>query len=100
MTFEDLAVYVGADDSDATYVTQCFEEATDLVEALIGDAVVPASAKNRAILEAGSELFHRRNAPNGLAQYQGFDGVAPVRIARDPLVGVYPILSRWLVLGL
>jgi hypothetical protein len=99
MTYEDLKTYVGAKaDSDA-YVIACYDEATALVEAFIGASVVPASAKDRAILETGSELFHRKNAPNGLAQYAGFDGT-PVRIARDPMVGAYPILSRYMVLGL
>jgi hypothetical protein len=100
MTYEDLKTYVGAKDGSDAYVIACYEDATALVEAFIGTSVVPASAKDRAILETGSELFHRKNAPNGLAQFQGFDGAAPVRIARDPMVGAYPILSRWMVLGL
>jgi hypothetical protein len=50
----------------------------------------------RCYLEVGSELFHRRNAPMGVAQYATYDG-APANTARDPLVGVYPLLNRYMV---
>ena len=56
--------------------------------------VIPAGVKRRACLEVASELYHRRNAPNGVAQFAALDG-APVRVARDPMLGAYPILNRF-----
>ena len=99
MTWENLKTYVGARDDDDAFVTSCYDEAVTLVEAFIGSNVVPASAKDRAVLETGSELYHRKNAPNGVAQFSTFDG-SPIRVARDPMVGAYPILARWVVIGL
>jgi len=54
---------------------------------------VPPVVLDRAIKEVGSELFHRRQAPGGVAQFAGLDG-APIRVARDPMVSAYPILAR------
>ncbi len=99
MTEADLAAYVGAHADDTAFVTQCWDEATDLVTAFIGTQIVPESIKDRAILETGSELFHRRNSPQGLAQMAAFDG-SPVRVARDPMVGAYPILAKAMVINL
>jgi len=53
----------------------------------------------RAYLEVGSELFHRRSAPNGVMQFTTLDGSA-IRVARDPMVGAYPLLKRFVGFGL
>lgn len=89
----DLQEYVGAPAGDP-YVGKCWAQALQLVATYIGDAVVPEPVRQRAILEVGSELYHRRSAPNGVAQFAALDG-APVRVARDPMVGAYPILARY-----
>lgn len=94
MTAADLQEYVQASDSDAAYVARCWDEASTLVNGFVGSSVVPVDALLRATLEVGSELFHRRNAPNGVAQFATLDG-APVRVARDPMVGAYPILRHY-----
>ena len=91
-----LASYVGAGTADAEFVAACEAEATALVTAYIGAAEVPDSVLSRAVFEVGSELFHRRSAPNGVAQFGTLDGAAPIRVARDPMVGAYPLLSRYL----
>ena len=57
---------------------------------------VPVGVLKRCYLEVGSELFNRRNAPMGVSQYATYDG-APINTARDPLVGVYPLLNRYMV---
>lgn len=95
----DLTTYVGASTEDATYVASCWTEAVALVNGLIGTATVPEEITDRAYLECGSELYHRRQAPNGIAQFATFDGSA-IRVARDPLVGVYPLLSRFIGMGI
>lgn len=99
MIATDLQEYVGAPDSDATFVEQCWDEATTLVDQYIGAETIPVAVLDRAYLEVGSELYHRRQAPNGIAQFSSMDG-APVRVARDPMVGAYPILNRFMVVGI
>lgn len=95
-----LSAYVGAAAGDAGFVAQCFAEASALVDHAIGTTPnVPEPIRGRCVLEAGSELFHRRQAPNGIAQFATPEGAAPMRVARDPLIGVYPILQPYLGLG-
>lgn len=94
----DLEAYVGSNTEDSAFVASCFAQATALVSNFVGTQVVPPVIVDRAVLEVGAELFHRRQAPNGVAQYTTYDG-APVRIARDPMVAAYPILSRFMVVG-
>lgn len=98
-TWEELRDYVGASGVDNDFVEHCFDEATALVDAYVGDAVVDADALIRAVLECGSELYHRRSAPNGVAQFATLDGGSAIRVARDPMVGAYPILARWMPAG-
>lgn len=98
MTWTDLKNYVGAPDSDDAFVETCFDDASSMVSVFVGQAFVPVNVRNRAILEVGSELYHRRSAPNGVAQFSTFDG-SPIRIARDPMVGAYPLLTRYVGLG-
>lgn len=103
MSATDLENYVGADPSDIAYVEQCYGEALSLVTAYVGTidpvTAIPDEVLERAYLEVGSELYHRRQAPNGVAQFSTFDG-APIRVARDPMVGAYPLLQRYLGLGM
>jgi predicted Zn-dependent peptidase len=99
MTATDLQAYVGASTSDISYVTDCFDEATALVIQFVGKSYVPKSIVDRAVLEVGSELYHRRSAPNGIAQFGALDG-APIRVARDPMVGAYPLLQRYMTVGI
>lgn len=103
MDYTNLESYVGADPSDSAYVEQCWAEALSLVSAYVGtiDPVqaIPAEIMDRAALEVGSELYHRRQAPNGVAQFSTFDG-SPIRVARDPMVGAYPLLQRYIGLGI
>jgi hypothetical protein len=98
--YDDLKAYVGAPDSDNTFVSACWDEATALVNKFVGEAVVPATVLQRAKIECGSELFHRRSAPNGIAQFATLDGGSAQRVARDPMVGSYPILVAWVGQGL
>ena len=90
-----LSTYVGAGAADADFVAACEAEATALVGAYVGTAGVPSEVLSRAVLEVGSELFHRRSVPNGVAQFGTLDGAAPLRVARDPMVGAYPLLARY-----
>lgn len=99
MTFEDLKVYVGGDDD--TYIQQCWNQAQIMVNAYTAGArtAIPSEIRDRATLEVGAELYNRKNAPNGIAQFASFDGQSPVRIARDPMQAAYAILNPYVVVG-
>lgn len=47
-----------------------------------------------AALLAGAEGFRRRSAPFGVTGYADLAGVA-IRVARDYLEGVKPLVDRW-----
>lgn len=96
MNWTDLKAYVGASSSDDDYVEECWITAQDLIASYVQSATIPPYVLKRCYLEVGSELFHRRNAPMGVSQYATYDG-APIQTARDPLVGVYPLLNRYMV---
>lgn len=84
---------------DAPYLGECVDEATALVGQAIGAVTtVPGEIRQRAIIEAASELFHRKQAPSGISQYAGPDGSA-LRMARDPMNGARAILAPFLPLG-
>ena len=94
VSVEEFRAYVGTDE-DSTFVTECLSGGLALVERYIGSAEgVPAVIKDNAVLIAASELFHRRSAPNGVSQFASMDG-APVRVAKDPLNAVYPLLNAY-----
>lgn len=95
MSATDLQEYVGASDLDATFVADCYQTADKLVTAFVGNTRIPADVLERARLEVGSELYHRRSAPNGIAQFASMDGT-PVRVARDPMIGAKPLLLQWM----
>ena len=98
--YDDLKAYVGAPDSDNAFVNDCWSEATALVVAFVGTATVNADILQRAKIECGSELFHRRSAPNGIAQFATLDGGSAVRVARDPMIAAYPLLTPYVGLGI
>lgn len=90
-----LARYVGSSRHD--FMETCWAEGASMVDGYIGSYAqrVPAAVRERAILEVGAELFHRRQAPGGITQFAA-EGGAPVRMARDPMLGAYPLLNRFL----
>lgn len=96
----DLAEYVGAADPEDTYIQQVLDRASALVTAYIGQADVPEVIVDGATLETASELYHRRNAPNGVAQFASDDGGQPIFTARDPMIRAYPLLDRYVIRGL
>lgn len=100
----DLAIYVGLP-SATTTVQNCWFQATALVDKYIegltvtsvpieGVVTIPREVVDRARIEVGAELFHRKNTKNAVAQFATPDG-NPVRIARDPMVAAYPLLRPY-----
>lgn len=97
VTLAEFQAYVGTDED--TFPQECLTGGLALVVRYIGDnTTVPESIKDQATLIASSELFHRRSAPNGVAQFASMDG-SPVRVAKDPMNAVYPILMPYVGYG-
>ena len=59
---ERLRLYCGAAAADAEFVTECLDQADVLVGRFVGQVAVPTVVLDRAVIEVGSELFHRRQA--------------------------------------
>lgn len=102
-TSADLATYVGLPSANAL-VDRCLAEAAALVDGfLTGETIrfegqtvgVPWRLVDRAKLEVGAELYHRKNTKNAVAQFATPDG-QPIRIARDPMVAAYPLLKPFM----
>ena len=93
----ELARYVNGKAGDA-YLTQCVTEAVELVGTLVARSTVPDAVLNRARIEVAAELFHRKQARSGVAQFDGGPESGPeiVRIGNDPLRAVRPMLRPYL----
>lgn len=100
----NLLEYVGGTAGvDTARAKAKYEEAHALVSQYVREVTIattdaPAFAivAREAVLEVGSKLWLRRNAPNGEAMYGDLEGAAPMLAPIDPLVTVYPTLSRFL----
>jgi hypothetical protein len=93
VTLAEFQAYVGTDEVD--FPQECLTSGIALVTKYIGAVTtVPVALNDQAVYITASELFHRRSAPNGVAQFASFDG-APIRVAKDPMNAVYPLLQRY-----
>jgi hypothetical protein len=98
----DLSWYVEAVGEDVTFATSAQAEAEQMVGDFIGEGNpygVPELVAARAVLEVGADLYYRKASRNGMVT---LDGVEPqiFRLNRDPMAAAYPLLRRYLVLGL
>lgn len=92
VTLSDLQSYIGTEE-DSDFIQSCLSAANALVGNYIGAVdTVPNDVHEQSILITASELFHRRSAPNGIAQFASMDG-SPIRMGRDPMAACYPILQ-------
>jgi hypothetical protein len=93
VTLEQFQAYVGTEETD--FPQECLDSGLALVTRYIGELdTIPESIQDQSVLIASSELFHRRSAPNGVAQFASFDG-SPIRVAKDPMNAVYPLLMPY-----
>ena len=92
VTLAEFQAYVGTEETE--FPQECLTSGTSLVSRYIGTSIVPGGIRDQAILIASSELFHRRSAPNGVAQFASMDG-SPIRVAKDPMNAVYPLLMPY-----
>jgi len=85
--------------ADQAFIEDSLDEAIALVDNECGAAIglVPMVVLHRAYIDAGSELYQRRAAPQGVTQFASPDGGStPVRTSRDPLGGARLILRPFL----
>jgi hypothetical protein len=91
VTVEQFREYVGTDEV-SDFVDACLAAGGALVSRYIGDVDVKDEIVDNCILIASSELFHRRNSPQGVTQFATMDG-SPLRAGKDPMTAVYPLLQ-------
>lgn len=99
----DLEWFVNAVGEDVEFARQSEGEARQMVTDFIGGPgnpfSVPEIVVERAVLEVGADLFYRRASRNGIVPLDGIEPQA-FRISRDPMAAAYPLLRRYLVMGL
>ena len=94
ISLADFQAYVGTDET-GDFINSCITAGHALVDRYQGSVTtVPSQVHVQAVLICASELYHRRSAPNGVTQFASFDG-APVRVAKDPMNAVYPLLMPY-----
>jgi hypothetical protein len=98
VTLAELQAYIGTEET-GDFIESCLSAGNALVGNYIGEVdTVPNEVHNQAILICSSELFHRRSAPNGIAQFASMDG-SPMRVAKDPMSSVYALLLPFVSWG-
>ncbi len=98
VTLAELQAYIGTDET-GSFIDSCLSAGNALVGNYIGEIdTVPDEVHRQAILICASELFHRRSAPNGIAQFASMDG-SPMRVAKDPMGAVYALLLPFVNYG-
>ena len=98
VTLQEFKDYVGTKDA-SDFPQSCLTAGHALVTNYIGTVTtVPTEIHDQAVLKVSSELFHARNAPNGIAQFADVNGAA-VRIGYDPLAPAYKLLRPFLGWG-
>lgn len=97
-----LEWYVDAQADDQPFAQESAEVAQQMVEDFIGSGnpyKVPAGVVARAVLEVGADLYYRKASRNGVMTVAGIEPQM-FRLNRDPMAAAYPLLRRYLVMGL
>lgn len=95
-----LLAQVNGNASDVAIAERAWSTASALVANFVRSSVVPEEVTTEAILQCGSEIWHRRQAPNGIQQFATPDGTSAIRVARDPMLAAYPLLIPYVGLGI
>lgn len=94
VSLEEFKAYIGTKD-DSEFPQECLTAGHALVTRFVGDVTgVPVSVHDQAVLIVSSELFHRRNSPQGYAQFADGSGIA-ARVGRDAMSAAYPLLMPY-----
>lgn len=97
VTVEEFRAYIGTDET-SDFVSECLTAGHALVNKFIGTATVPDTVHDNAVLMASSELFYRRQSPQGVTQFASMDGTA-VRAAKDPMNAARELLRPYTGFG-
>lgn len=98
VTVAELQAYIGTEET-GDFIESCLSAGNAMVGNYIGAVdTVPNEVHRQAILICSSEIYHRRSAPNGIAQFASMDG-SPIRVAKDPMGAVYPLLLPYVGYG-
>lgn len=102
VTPDDLRTLVNTSSADDTVLGKCLAFAQTLVATYttrVEDGRIPEPILDEAVLLTAADEFHRRKAPNGIAnqQFATLDGAvtAPIRVSRDPYAAMRPLLRPW-----
>jgi len=99
VSLAEFQAYLGTSET-GDFIESALSAGNAHVGRFIGEIdTVPNEIHRQSILICASEIFHRRSAPNGVAQFAAFDG-QPVRVAKDPMGAVYPLLLPYTGYGL
>ena len=97
VTIEEFRAYIGTDET-SDFVSECLTAGHALVTKFVGTATVPSTIHDNAVLMASSELFYRRQSPQGVTQFASMDG-NPIRAAKDPLNAARELLRPYTGFG-
>lgn len=78
------------------YITSCTAEAIELVLTIAGTREVPQVIAERAVVEAGADLFWRQQARNGVATFESEGALETVRVGLDPTRSARAVLQPYL----
>ncbi|TPG09393.1 hypothetical protein [Curtobacterium flaccumfaciens] len=95
ITIDDFRAYIGDTRAEAGQLERDLSVGIALVDRATAGAVgIPDAVMDQCYLIAASEVHARQDAPQGVSQFAAMDG-APIRISRDPLTPVYPIIAPY-----
>ena len=94
-----LAAHVGASRAGAgrdEHLKSCTEEAIELIVKIVAATEVPKVIAERAVIEAGADLFWRQQARNGIATFESEGALETVRVGLDPTRSARAVLQPYL----
>lgn len=97
ITLENFQAYLNTDES-GDFIQSCLTAGHSLVDKFQGDAEVPNQVHIQAVFQCASEIFYRRQSPQGVTQFATMDG-NPVRAAKDPMNAARELLRPYVSYG-
>lgn len=82
-------------EDETAELTDYVSNAWQAIAKVLGDETVPDSLMRQAVHTAALEMQRREKAPGGVLPAFGGDG-STVRLARDPLTPVWPLLRPFI----
>ena len=107
VTGVQVLAFVGADvgitSAETEWADACAAAVNAAIEYRLGGAVIldPSLAMDEikvAARIAAGEAYKRKEATFGITGYSDLQGAA-IRVARDYMDGVYPLINRWRTIG-